>query len=285
MKITMVVKRTRVETADARALKLLRENDPSVAGWSSAHEAHSRTVEVVQRVLDKLGMDVSTVKDPYRPFGSPNSGLVLVVGGDGTFLAASHSVSSSIPMLGVNSDPATSRGFFCGLDSASFEKGMKKALSKKGLPRTYVPRMSVSVNGVVRSKHVLNEALLCHPHPAATSRYYVNFGDSDLEGWEKHVSSGVWVGPPAGTTGAIRSAGGDVLPITEDLLELVSREAITGASRKVVTSHPIRFIVKNDEAAVYMDGPYKHAVLTLGDRVELRLSDEHLVILGLGGRR
>lgn len=274
--VVLVVKKTRYETADVRTRGLLLKKDPSVDGWREVHDSHMRTVEVVNSVLAKEGVSCTVVRDPYRAFDVKGNDMVIVVGGDGTFLAASHSVGTDVPMLGVNSDPKTSRGFFCGATSGSFAValGMRQEVR--------VQRMQVSVNRSVRSKRVLNEVLLCHPHPAATSRFYVKFSDSE---WEKIVSSGVWIGPPAGSTGAIRSAGGAVLPLTGSDLQFISRETISGETRQNVTSEPVLLRVKNDEAMAYMDGPYKYAALTLADEVELRVSDEPLTVLGMKRRR
>ncbi len=283
MMVTLAVKKTRYETADAAAKALLAADDPSVRGWLPAHERHSMTLSRVFSVLDRNKVDVIPV-DPYESFDTSGSDLVVVVGGDGTFLAASHSVGD-IPMLGVNSDTESSRGFFCGADKQSFEKKLEK-FSAGTAVRAIIQRMEVSVDGNVKTRRVLNEALICHPHPAATSRFSISFGTEETSsGWEANMSSGAWIGPPAGTTGAIRSAGGDVLPLESRLLEFVSRETIVGESRKKVTGDAIRARVKTDRAAVYMDGPFRQAELRLGQTAEFRLSSEPLTVIGLDGRR
>ncbi len=195
-------------------------------------------------------------------------------------------------MLGVNSDLVSSRGFFCGTDGDGI-MGALRALSEGKAQKAVVQRMEVAIDASteervqwsVRSKRVLNEALVCHPHPAATSRFSVNFVDDGLDGWDSQMSSGAWIGPPAGTTGAMRSAGGDLLPLESKLLQYVSRETVRGEARRVVTSHPVYMRIKTDTAAVYMDGPYKWADLRLGQTVRLSLSSEPLTILGVDGRR
>jgi NAD+ kinase len=284
MKVTLVVKKTRYETADAAARRLLDEDDPSVRGWLPAHKRHHFSLEEIAAVLARTGVSLTTVGNPYESFDTSGSDLVVVVGGDGTFLAASHSVGD-VPMLGVNSDTESSRGFFCGADRQTFGRKMGEFASGTAM-RARIQRMEVSVDGSVKSRRVLNEALVCHPHPAATSRFSVSFGTEETSsGWEANMSSGAWIGPPAGTTGAIRSAGGDVLPLEAELLEFVSRETIIGESRKKVTADAIRARVRTDRAAVYMDGPFRQAELRLGQVAEFRLSGEPLSVVGLDGRR
>src|SRR5690606_40113643 len=95
--------------------------------------------------------------------------LVVTVGGDGTLLAASHSVHD-VPILGVNSAPRYSVGVFCAARAQGIRKTLADALEGR-LPETRFSRMAVSVNGQVRSERVLNEALFCHAVPAATSNY------------------------------------------------------------------------------------------------------------------
>jgi NAD+ kinase len=287
MKVILVVKRTRYESADDAAWQLIHDGHPSVSGWEGAHKRHHETLETVGEVLK--GVEVETVWNPYAAFGTEGAHLVVVVGGDGTFLAASRSVGS-VPMLGVNSDPSSSRGFFCAATAETFDEELHRAM--RGPTGATVQRMEVLVDGEVRSKRVLNEALVCHPHPAATSRFSVNFSASRpgtplfvTDGWEQNMSSGVWVGPPAGTTGAMRSAGGDVLPIESSQLQFVSRETIDGRTRKIVTPGMVSLRVKTDVAAVYMDGPFRQADLRLGQEVDFRLSEEPLTVVGLDGRR
>lgn len=282
MKVTLVVKRTRLETADAAAMQLVEDGHPSVSGWRTAHDRHHKSLSMVSRALRDL--EVKTVWNPYESFDTSGSDLVVVVGGDGTFLAASHS-AGEVPMLGVNSDTESSRGFFCGADGQTFQQRMGEFADGTAM-RAKIQRMEVSVDGSVKSRRVLNEALICHPHPAATSRFSISFGTEETSsGWEANMSSGAWIGPPAGTTGAIRSAGGDVLPLEAELLEFVSRETIIGESRKKVTGDAIRARVRTDRAAVYMDGPFRQAELRLGQVVEFRLSNEPLTVVGLDGRR
>ena len=53
--------------------------------------------------------------------------LVFTFGGDGTLLAASHAVSG-VPILGVNSAPSHSVGFFCGAQSGGADKAICAAM-------------------------------------------------------------------------------------------------------------------------------------------------------------
>ena len=290
-RIVVVAKRTAYQRfvedeRDPRAVRLLRRRDPAVAHWLDAHREHARTLDEVLGVLDRSGAQVMLVRRARAAFDCSDAALVVTVGGDGTLLAASHSVAKA-PILGVNSAPRHSVGFFCAVDRRSFRRGLARALDGR-LPRVELTRMSVALNGALRSKHVLNDALYCHRSPAATSRYILEHGRAH----EEQRSSGFWIGPAAGSTAAQRSAGGRILPLASRRLQLVVREPYTPPGKRY---RLVRLVVepgasltvesKMDDAGVYLDGPYRYVPVRLGDSVSFEASDEPLVLLGMKARR
>jgi NAD+ kinase len=110
---------------------------------------------------------------------------------------------------------------------------------------------------------------------------------------EEHRSSGVWVGTAAGSTGALRSAGGRVLPLSSRALELVVREPYLGEDRpyrweKVVVSPGKAISVQNkmQDARLFLDGPFKQLNVRLASVLAFAISDEPLGLLGVElGRR
>jgi NAD+ kinase len=155
------------------------------------------------------------------------------------------------------------------------------------LPSVKLTRMRVSVNGRLRSKHVLNEALYCHASPAATSRYLLRLGRTT----EEQRSSGIVIGPAAGSTAAQRSAGGRVLPLGSRSLQLVVREPYNPsgkpyklARRLVAPGEELEVASKMDNACLFFDGPHRQVPVRLGDHVTFAASDEPLVVLGLDRR-
>ena len=273
------------DEGDPRARNLIKKRDPSVASWLASHKEHSRTMEEVERVLDRVGAKALFLQRAHAAFDTSDAALVIAVGGDGTLLAASHNVGS-VPVLGVNSAPSHSVGFFCAAQRSDFESHLQRALEGK-LKSLLLTRMTVSLNGRMRSQRVLNEALYCHSGPAATSRYILHVGKKK----EEQRSSGIWIGPAAGSTAAQRSAGGRILPLSSDQLQLVVREPyspygkfkllklVVGPSREVSVQS------KMDDAALYLDGPHRTVSVRLGDVVSFGVSDEPLNVLGLRGRK
>jgi len=279
------------EQRDPRAVSLFQRQDISVARWQKAHLAHQRTLKHVQRILRALGAKITVLRGPGVMFDASDASLVVTVGGDGTLLAASHHVGS-IPILGVNSSPEHSVGFFCPANLSNLEDTLRDALAGT-LASVLLSRMQVSVNSRICSRRVLNEALFCHAIPAATSRYVVSFTGKS----EEQRSSGVWVCTAAGSTGAARSAGGRVLPFASRKLQLVVREPYLESRRsahpdpiqldRIVFEPPETLTLhsKMEDARLYLDGPYRQIPVGLGDRVVCSVSDEPLTVFGLGHRR
>jgi NAD+ kinase len=273
------------DEGDPRARSLIKKKDPSVATWLASHKEHSRTMEEVARVLDRHGAKALFLQRAHAAFDTSDAALVIAVGGDGTLLAASHNVGGA-PILGVNSAPSHSVGFFCAAQRDNFESYLERALAGK-LRALRLTRMTVSLNGRMRSKRVLNEALYCHSSPAATSRYILHVGKKQ----EEQRSSGIWIGPAAGSTAAQHSAGGRVLPLSSSQLQLVVREPYSPYGKfkllRLVVGEADEVLVqsKMDDAALYLDGPHRTVSVRLGDVVSFGVSDEPLNVLGLQGRK
>lgn len=271
---------------DARARRLLDQGHISVKKWGPAHEQHVRAVEEVYEVLENMGVETLLLHGAQAEFDPVGASLVVSVGGDGTLLAASHSVSD-VPLLGVNSAPRYSVGFFCAARGKDAKNVLKRTLDG-GMATVDLARMTVRLNGQVRSERVLNEALYCHAEPAATSNYIVLAGRRR----EEQRSSGLWVGTAAGSTAALRSAGGKILPLTSRNLQMVVREPYVGRGRKpallkhiVADGSRIAVVSKMERARVFLDGPYRRFTVRLGDEVSFENSQQPLTVVGLDKRR
>jgi NAD+ kinase len=288
-RVIVVAKRTAYarhfdEGQDPRINELLGRGDPSVRRWQKAHEDHTRTVERVQEILERRGVQSWVLYGPQSEFDATGAELVITVGGDGTLLAASHHVLST-PILGVNSAPAHSVGFFCGGRFGNISRLIDEALSGKMKP-IELGRMAVDVDGQKVSSRVLNEALFCHASPAATSRYILKA----LRRSEEHRSSGVWVGTAAGSTGALRSAGGRIMPLLSRKLQVVVREPYQGerkpyALQQFVLEDSVKIQSKMQDAYLFLDGPYRRVRVEIGETLTFAPSDQPLRVLGLAADR
>lgn len=295
-RVAIVQKRTTyrkfvVEEHDPLIARLLRRRDPTVVRLKTSHEAHEETVREVEAALAKVGAEVVYSGGPRGRIPT-RVDLVLTIGGDGTLLAASHQIGEGVPLLGINSAPDHSVGFFCGGKKGTVLRTVKAALEDR-LPTCHLARMRVELNGRVLHARVLNEALFCHSSPAATSRYIlrVTKGDGSF-GEEDQRSSGLWIGPAAGSTAAQRSAGGKVLPLSSRRIQYVVREPyrpIGGRFRyaKGLLDEDGRLVIRSKirDAKVFLDGHRIVHAVTIGDVLTMRRGNEPLTVLGMATKR
>ncbi|WP_437991379.1 NAD(+)/NADH kinase [Sorangium sp. So ce145] len=290
-RVALVVKRSawkiyREERKDPRITRLIEAGDSAVARLKASHEAHEQTVREVKAALDDLGVQIDVVASAAQSFDAGELDLVITVGGDGTLLSASHNVGD-VPILGINSAPGHSVGFFCGATSRDAADAIAGALSGS-LRSTVLTRMQVTVNDKLATGRVLNDALFCHVSPAATSRYVLRLGRAE----EEQKSSGFWIGPAAGSTAAQRSAGGRVLPLTSKRLQLVVREPYTPHGEEYRLRHALiqpgaSLVVrsKTHDAKLFFDGPIHSVSVGFGDVIEFTQAPQSLTILGLSAKR
>lgn len=267
-----------LEFKEPRFLKLLEEGHSSVARVKSAHEQHVDTLEFVQESLKQRNVEFDSVHRADLNDKAHHYDLLITVGGDGTFLDASHSLRGT-PMLGVNSAPGSSFGHFSLGNRNNFSQILDKILSDELMPQRLL-RLELAVNGKTLPQLVLNEVLVAHSNPAGTSRYIIKIGDYQ----EEHRSSGLWVGTPAGSTGALKSAGAEILPITDQHYVYAVREAWERPGQKfrfmkgkLPRSQHITITSQMRTGALYIDGQHIEYPLPLGDELTIRAADDDLI--------
>ena len=289
MNILVVVKRSahRLYGQQAHVKKLVARKDITVARLRRAHDDHEATIREVHAAVKALGAEARFVEGSRTPTSGTHD-LVVTVGGDGTLLGASHQIGPDTPVLGINSAPADSVGFFCGAQKGRVLEALRAAVGNR-LPRVELARMRVERNGTLVHDRVLNEVLFCHELPAGTSRYILRITTTaGVTVTEEQKSSGVWVGPAAGSTAAQRSAGGRVLPLTSKRLQFVVREPYVPRGERLRLLHGvvddggrIELLCKMQSAMLYIDGIHIIEKVRLGDALVMTRSPQSLIVLGL----
>jgi len=204
--------------------------------------------------------------------------LLISVGGDGTFLDASHFVDS-VPLLGVNSSRSSSFGHFCLGNETTIPAVLDQIESGQVKPLRLL-RLELELNGTLLPEKALNEVLVCHSNPAATSRYLIEI---DRQG-EEQRSSGIWIGTAAGSTGAIRAAGGEIMPVATQMYQWVVREPWWRPGQqpalragKLDRNRSIKVISQMRTGVLYIDGPHIEYQFGLGDELTVRASSQDLL--------
>src|SRR5436305_4487788 len=179
------------------------------------------TLTAVREALLGLGVMPTTVSvdaiDAQARRSLARARFVVTVGGDGTRLATSHWVTRA-GLLGVNSAPKSSVGYLTATRRATVARDLARIAKGNLLPQA-VSRVEVELDGK-RLLPALNDVLVAHQQPAATSRYRIRLGRRA----EEHRSSGLWVSTPTGSTAGLRSAGGQPMSLGEHRLQFRARE-------------------------------------------------------------
>ena len=266
-----------MEERDPNYLRLLREGNIATRSSKRLHREHRASFEQVQRDLRELGLrfDVRLRYHLKKPISAYD--LVITIGGDGTFLETSHYLESGV-MLGINSAPSESVGYYCRANRRNF-RGRLIGLLRGRQRLQKLARLEVEVPGRRRSPLVLNDILFTNRNPAGTTRYRLRIAGVE----EEQKSSGIWIAPAPGSTAAIHSAGGKVLPLGSDKFQFVVREAYLPRGQRyrflkrvLGKGQKIRLLSMMDDAALYLDGPHHVYRIRRGDVVTIRAAGSPL---------
>ncbi len=247
--------------------------------FKKAHDAHYATLGHAETYLRKKRIRYRRVTRG-RIVDFSTYDLVITIGGDGTFLETARFLRDE-EILGVNSDPSRSVGRFCTADRGSFDKVMEMVLSGRARVRRY-HRFLIRFKRQRRQARVLNEVLVCHGNPAAMSRYVLSVGRVR----EEQRSSGLWIGTAAGSTGAVHSAGGKIMPWHDKKIQYVPRELyprkkesmkLTGGILDTKTKVKIDSLMR--EGLVYIDGEHYFFPFGFGESAFIEPCDEPVRVI------
>ena len=258
------------ERKNERFQALIERGDDMARRYTAAHEAHTYTLERVKQALSSAKVPFRTCYRARLAEKDTRGRLVVTVGGDGTLLDASHRITDAA-VLGVNSDPERSVGFLCAARADTFGSILDAVLSG-ALGPTQVARLTGTVDGVPLRFSVLNEVLLAHRNPAATTRYRIRVGARS----EMQKSSGIWLSAPAGSTAAIASAGGVVQALDDRRMQVRVREPYIAdgdipelLSFFVAPEGEVSITSRMREGVLYLDGPHQRVAFPIGAELVL----------------
>ncbi len=151
--------------------------------WQARHEAARRKVELS---LSYMGIPYRIVdRDRLKP--GRKADLVVTLGGDGTVLAAAHS-AGRVPILGVNTMPGRSVGFFCLATADSVSAVLGEIARGKRKPVS-LPLIESRIDGRPVPVLALNDVLFAGASAAEMMRYEIAVDGKK----EKQRSSGLWI--------------------------------------------------------------------------------------------
>jgi len=117
---------------------------------------------------------------------------------------------------------------------------------------------------------VANDVLVCDQNPSAMSRY--NLNANGIKEYQR--SSGVWFSTSAGSTGAMRSAGGRTLKLLSNKFLYQPRELYFFKNHKYLLkgglldlSKPVLLRSSMYDGVIYFDGAHCHVTFGFGDQI------------------
>src|SRR5262249_21625534 len=173
---------------------------------------------------------------------------------------------------------SSSFGHFCLGNDENIGRVLDSIQSGEIQPRKLL-RLELMVNGSTLPELVLNEVLVTHSNPAATSRYFLEMNNIR----EEQRSSGMWIGTPAGSTGSLRSAGCPVMDITAQQYQYIVRVPCIRPGEKWQLLRGVlgpdtetQIVSQMRTGRLYIDGQHIDYDFGLGDELIIRPSKIHL---------
>ena len=276
----VLVVKTPVATRKLVADRLARTGRRLAGRVATAAREQESTLASLVETLSRLGVRPVTISaDAFEPQARraiAGARFVISVGGDGTLLAASHWVTGAT-LLGVNSAPRSSVGHLTLARRASLPRILSRIASGTLLPHP-VARLEVVLEGRTLPP-ALNDVLIAHEQPAATSRYRLRLKRRA----EDQRSSGLWIATAAGSTAGIRSAGGQAMPLDARRLQFRARELYRaqghGASLEAGFVEPGEKLVVESAMAsgwLFIDGARMAVRFPFGAQAIFRVAEQPL---------
>jgi len=144
--------------------------------------------------------------------------LVVVVGGDGTFIRVSHYLENT-PILGINSEPEHSVGEWMSLTANQLD--LLSSIFSNNFKIEERCRIEATINDKKVGEFAINEIFVGAKNQYHTSRYFIELDNKR----EEHRSSGVLIVTKKGSNAWYKSAGGK--PFFHGGLKYLVREAFT----------------------------------------------------------
>jgi NAD+ kinase len=277
-----------VEEHKERAVKrAIRGGDKVAQGIKRSHETHGASLARVEQTLRRRGIEFVT-RWRAQARSARSFDLVISLGGDGTLLDTSRRLLDGPPLLGINSDPKRSVGALCS-GAASRLPQLLDGLRAGELKPERLARLRIRVDGEEVLGPTLNDVLAAHVCPAGLSRFDVALVPAEKAlaahsgrnkaAFEQARGSGFWISTPTGSTAAIHSAGGMVMPPRSRRLQYLAREPYVAPGGSpalhghgfVSPGQALVLICRLRRGMIWADGAHRKHSLTYGSQVVLDL--------------
>ncbi|MES2615702.1 MAG: NAD(+)/NADH kinase [Bdellovibrionota bacterium] len=306
--VIIIQKQTALERYTKRHLNIdfldyLSQDIQSKEQLNSAHHAHVESRKILLECLRHLKMksillNLDELKESKLHFFqenkinsgfAPKQNIVISLGGDGTLLHASHYVGGKIQLLGVNSCPENSVGHLCAANSKNVHEILEQILVEKNSRAKSLKRLRIKVSNHKNIPLALNDILISHLHPAATSRYQISIlnKEAQVTQCEKQLSSGLWIATAAGSTAAISAYGFPAEPLESHKILAACREPYAAKGEPIQlnkltldgSKQSLAIFSRMRQGLVCLDGPDFSIQFGFGETIEVSSPDEASLLL------
>ncbi|MEZ4741725.1 MAG: NAD(+)/NADH kinase [Bdellovibrionota bacterium] len=278
MKVLVVRKRTSLDLFGEYVRKKVSDElmaEESLLKMQRSHFEHSQALALLHDSLDKEKIAYEDVSHGQYWPETESFDAVIAVGGDGTVLDASHHIDQEdTSIIGIRSSPG-SVGHLCYCGREQIESAIK-ALKSKKLKFAKVIRLKAKIHSLnsqadLLTSPILNDFLFCNESPAATTHYQITFREHS----ERQKSSGIWISTPAGSSAAMKAAGGQLMSPECEEFQFIVRELYQPPEGKhgivggVFDPDVDLLSIENlcDRAVLALDGHHRLHRLSYGDRL------------------
>ena len=224
---------------------------------------------LVQEAADFFSSE-TLFRDSISPADIKKAGFIAVVGGDGTFLRASHYNTNAV-MLGINSNPKKKEGFFMAANPDNYKEIYSKFASGKLKPKTLL-RIKASINNRPVPELALNDIYIGDDKAYKVVNYSVEImGKTELQ-----RGSGIIIGTPAGSTAWLKSAGGKIFDIEDRKIQYLARELYEGSLTKDYKAGHV-VIDEQQKIKITMHCPGVLVVDSISSEYKLDVNDEIVI--------
>lgn len=236
---------------------------------------HTSTIDTITKLLNQEKINYKIIcRSTLHPADLKQVDFIIVVGGDGTFLRTSQ-YALDIPILGINSNPQRTEGFFMHYTINNVEKCLRKI--KKGKEKLLgLTRLQATINGK-QIVPCLNEYFIGHKKPYGVAQYVLKTPD----GKEQQKSSGILVSTAAGSHAWTKSAAGKVLELNDNRFQFLVREPYEGKLSKptkinglLTPKQRLAVTIIRDDMILVSDSVSEEYALKKNDVVEIKVSKE-----------
>ncbi len=204
--------------------------------------------------LQVLGKDC-----PVVPPAAANPDLVIVLGGDGTFLRAARKfVSQNVPLVGINTGAL---GFLTHIEADKIRFYLDLLIQGK---YSLEPRMMLSIQNsgetgsdvsALQEELALNDVVVKNANPSQLCRLHLYVNNAPVAVYD---SDGLILSTPSGTTAYTMAAGGPVISPEVDAISITPICPHSFSAKAVVVPFNKEFKIqsdaKNQDVVYALDG-------------------------------